>query len=108
MLHHYNLDQEIVDFSSILGNLYLPEQWANQTNYLGEVDGKTAISREPNQYDIYLIKTTLPFNDPELENIAQAIETFTNTNDQGYRLLAGDNFFFASSEIYLRQSRNHT
>jgi ABC-type antimicrobial peptide transport system permease subunit len=88
-----------VDFSSILGNLYLPEHWANQTSYLGEVDGKTAISREPNQYDIYLIKTTIAFNDPELENIARTIETFTNTNDQGYRLLAGDNFFFASSEI---------
>ena len=87
------------DFSSILGKVYLPEQWANQTSYLGEIDGKTAISREPNQYDVYLIKTTLAFNDPELENIAQAIETFTNTNDEGYRLLAKDNFFFASSEI---------
>ena len=92
-----------LDFSSLLGNLYLPEQWANQTSYLGEVDGKTAISREPNQYDSYLIKTSLHFNDPELENIAQAIENFANTNDQGYRLLAGDNFYFASSEtIYSR------
>ena len=88
-----------LDFSSLLGNIYLPERWATQTNYLGEIDGKTAISREPGQYNIYLIKTTLPFNDPELEEIAQAIETFTNTNDQGYRLMAGDNFFFASSEI---------
>ncbi len=88
-----------LDFSTILGNIYLPERWVTQTNYLGEIDGKTAISREPDQYDIYLIKTTLPFNDPELEEIAQAIETFTNTNDQGYRLMADDNFFFASSEI---------
>jgi ABC-type antimicrobial peptide transport system permease subunit len=88
-----------LDFSAILGKLYLPEQWATQTNYLGEVDGKTAISREPNQYDVYLIKTTLPFNDPELESIAQTIQTFTNTNDQGYRRLAGNNFFFASTEI---------
>jgi len=87
------------DFSAILGKLYLPEQWAAKTNYLGEVDGKTAISRAPDQYDVYLIKTTLPFNDHEIENIAQEIETFTNTNDQGYRLLAGDNFYFASSEI---------
>jgi ABC-type antimicrobial peptide transport system permease subunit len=92
-----------IDFSSILGNIYLPEQWSNQTSYLGEVDGKTAISREPNQYDTYLIKTTLHFNDHELENIAQNIENFTNTNDQGYRVLAGDNFFFASSNlIYAR------
>jgi hypothetical protein len=90
------------DFSSVLGNLYLPEQWANRTDFLGEV-GKTAISREPNQYDIYLVKTTLHFNNPELEHVAQEIENFTNTNNQGYRLAAGDNFFFASSElIYAR------
>jgi ABC-type antimicrobial peptide transport system permease subunit len=88
-----------LDFSAILGKIYLPEQWATQTNYLGKIDGKTAISREPGQYDTHLIKTTLPFNDPELEDIAQAIETFTNTNDQGYRLIADDNFFFANSEI---------
>ena len=87
------------DFSEILGKLYLPEQWAAKTNYLGEVDGKTAISRAPDQYNVYLIKTVLPFNDHEIENIAQEIEIFTNTNDQGYRLLAGDNFYFASSEI---------
>lgn len=87
------------DLSAILGKLYLSEQWAAKTNYLGEVDGKTAISRAPEQYDVYLIKTTLPFNDPKIEIIAQEIETFTNTNDQGYRLLAGDNFYFASSEI---------
>ena len=92
-----------IDFSAILGKLYLPEHWANQTSYLGEAEGKTAISREPNQYDTYLIKTTLQFNNPELENIAQNIETFTNTNDQGYRLAAEDNFFFASSNlIYAR------
>jgi ABC-type antimicrobial peptide transport system permease subunit len=92
-----------IDFSAILGKLYLPEHWANQTSYLGEAEGKTAISREPNQYDTYLIKTTLQFNNPELENIAQNIETFTNTNDQGYRLAAEDNFFFASSDlIYAR------
>jgi len=91
------------DSSSILGALYLPEHWANQTSFLSEADGKTVFSREPNQYDFYLIKTTLHFDDPELENIAQAIENFTNTNDQGYRLLAGDNFIFGSSNlIYAR------
>ena len=91
------------DFSSILGRLYLPEYWANQTSFLGEADGKTAFSREPNQYDFYLIKTTLRFNDPELQGIAQEIEDFTNTNNQGYRLLSGDNYTFASSNlIYAR------
>ena len=88
-----------LDVSAMLGKLYLPEQWAAKTSYLGEVDGKTATSREPNQYDVFLVKTTLPFDDPELESIAHTIQNFTNTNDQGYRQLAGDNFFFASTEI---------
>jgi ABC-type antimicrobial peptide transport system permease subunit len=87
------------DFSAILGNLYMPQYWANQTSYLGEADGKTAFSREPNQYDSYLIKTKLDFSDPKLENIAQSIEAYTNTNNQSYRLLAGDNFIFASSNL---------
>ena len=45
-----------LEFQAILGNLYLPEYWANQTNFLGEADGKTLISREENQYNAYLIK----------------------------------------------------
>jgi hypothetical protein len=87
------------DFSAIIGNLYMPQSWANQTSYLGEADGKTALSREPNQYDSYLIKTKLDFSDPKLENIAQSIEAYSNTNNQSYRLLAGDNFIFASSNL---------
>lgn len=91
------------DFSAILGTLYMPEYWANQTSYLGMAEGKTASSREPNQYDSYLIKTKLGFADPKLENMAEAIEVYTNTNNQGYRLLAGDNFIFGSSNlIYAR------
>jgi len=88
-----------MDFSSILGTLYLPEYWANQTNYLGEANGKTLISREKDQYDSYFIKTTLPIDDPQLEDIAQTIEKFTNTNEDGYRLLANDNFFVATSVL---------
>ncbi len=87
------------DFSAILGTLYMPEYWANQTSYLGMADGKTAFSRAPDQYDSYLVKTTLGFADPKLENIAQAIEVYANTNNQGYRLLAGDNFIFGSSSL---------
>ena len=87
------------DFSSILGTLYLPEHWANQTNYLGEANGKTLTSREKDQYDSYLIKTNLPIDDPQLEDIAQAIEEFTNTNDEGYRFLVSDNFFVVSSTL---------
>jgi ABC-type antimicrobial peptide transport system permease subunit len=87
------------DFSGILGTLYLPEQWTNQTDFLGEANGQTLTSRGKDQYNSYLIKTNLPIDDPQLEDIAQAIETFTNTNDKGYRLLAADNFFVASSTL---------
>ncbi len=87
------------DFSALLGTLYLPEHWANQTDFLGEASGQTLTSRGKDQYDSYLVKTTLPIDDPQLEDIAQAIEEFTNKNDEGYRLLAKDNFFVASSTL---------
>jgi len=44
-----------------------------------------------------LIKTSLPIDDPQIEDIAQKIEEFTNTNGEGYRLLVDDNFYVASS-----------
>ncbi len=87
------------DFSSILGSVYLSGYWTNQTNYLGEADGKTQTSRAPGQFDAYLIKTSLPIDDPQLDDIAQKIQEFTNTNDQGYRLLAGDDFYVASTKL---------
>jgi ABC-type antimicrobial peptide transport system permease subunit len=92
-----------LDVTSIFGTIYLPEYWANQTSFLGEADGKTSSSREPNQYDSFLVKTSLSIDDPELENIAQSIEKFTNTNGQGYRLLTKDDFIFGSATpIYAR------
>jgi ABC-type antimicrobial peptide transport system permease subunit len=87
------------DFSAILGTVYLPEHWTNKTDFLGEANGQTLTSRGKDQYNSYLIKTSLPIDDPLLEDIAQAIEEFTNTNDKGYRLLANDNFFVASSAL---------
>jgi ABC-type antimicrobial peptide transport system permease subunit len=87
------------DFSAIIGSVYLPEHWTNQTDFLGEANGQTLKSRGKDQYDSFLVKTTLPIDDPQLENIAQAIEEFTNTNDQGYRLFADDNFFVANSVL---------
>jgi len=88
-----------LDFSAILGTLYLPEHWTIQTDFLGEANDQTLTSRGKDQYDSFLIKTNLPIDDPQLEDIAQAIEEFTNTNDEGYRLLATDNFFVASSTL---------
>ena len=90
------------DFSAILGTLYLPEHWAVKTNFLGEANGQTLISRGKDQYDSFLIKTSLSIDDPQLEDIAQAIEEFTNTNDEGYRLLATDNFVASSVLTYSR------
>jgi hypothetical protein len=91
------------DFSAILGTLYLPEHWAVKTDFLGEANGHTITSRGKDQYNAYLVKTTLPIDNPQIEEIAQETEEFTNTNDGGYRLLAGDDFFTASStRIYER------
>jgi len=88
-----------IEFSEALGKLYLPEHWANQTNFLGEADGVTSISRAPNQFDHFLIKTSYPIDDDQIEEVAQAIEEFTNTKDQGYRQLVGDNFIVADATV---------
>jgi hypothetical protein len=87
------------NFMDALGKLYLSPYWANQTNFLAEANGVTAISRGPNQFNQFLIKTTYAMDDPQLDTIAQAIEDFTNTNDEGYRRLAGDNFYVASATV---------
>lgn len=87
------------DYVELLGKIYLPEYWANQTNFLAEANGKTSISRTVDQYDYFLIKTSYNIDDPKLDSVAQAIETFTNTNNQGYRLLAEDNFYVASASM---------
>ncbi len=87
------------DFSSILGSVYLSGYWTNQTNYLGEADGETETSRAPDQYDAFMVKTSLAVDDPQLEDIAQKIQEFTNTNNQGYRQLAGDDFYVASTTL---------
>jgi ABC-type antimicrobial peptide transport system permease subunit len=87
------------EFSDVLGRLYLPEHWSNQTSFLGEADGETSTSRAPDQYDYFLIKTTYPIDDDLIEDVALAIEAFTNTNDEGYRQLVGDSFFVADATV---------
>jgi len=87
------------NFMDALGKLYLPEYWANQTSFLAEADGETSLSRAQNQYNQFLIKTTYDMDDPRIETIAQKIENFTNTNDEGYRSLAEDNFYVASATV---------
>ena len=93
------LSTEGFDYVDFIGKIYLPEHWANQTNFLAEANGKTTISRALNQYNYFLIKTSYAMDDPQLDTIAQAIEEFANTNDEGYRRLAGDNFYVASTTV---------
>ncbi len=87
------------NFLDALGKLYLSEYWANQTSFLAKADGETSLSRAPNQYDQFLIKTTYDMDEPKIQSIAQAIENFTNTNDEGYRGLAQDNFYVSSATV---------
>ena len=87
------------DYIDMIGKIYLTEYWANQTNFLAEADGKTSMSRAPDQYDYFLIKTDHAMDSPQIEYVAQAIEEFTNTNDEEYRGLAGDNFYVASATV---------
>jgi ABC-type antimicrobial peptide transport system permease subunit len=87
------------NFMDALGNIYLNEQWANQTSFLAKADGEISTSRAPGQYNKFLIKTTYDMDDAQIQLIAQAIEDFTNTDDEGYRSLAEDNFYVASTTV---------
>ena len=87
------------DFSSLLGSVYLSEYWTNQTDYLGEANGATQTSRAADQYDAFLVKTSLAVDDSQIKDIAQEAQEFTNTNNQGYRQLAGDDFYVASTTL---------
>lgn len=93
------LSGEDFNFMDALGKVYLTPYWANQTSFLAEADGKTSTSRAPNQYNQFLIKTTYDMDDPELKVLAQTIMDFTNTNDEGYRKLAKDEFYVASATV---------
>jgi len=50
-----------------LGTLYIPGRFSKYTNFFGEADGITPISRAEDQYDSFFIKTSLAFDDPEVE-----------------------------------------
>ncbi|MFW9994265.1 MAG: ABC transporter permease [Candidatus Odinarchaeota archaeon] len=90
-----------------LGSIYIPERYSKYTNFFGEADGITAISRAPDQFDSYLIKTSYAFDDPEIETIAKRIENFTNTEESGYREITGDNFIVATAtSLYSKLESN--
>ncbi|MHA1444036.1 MAG: FtsX-like permease family protein, partial [Candidatus Hodarchaeales archaeon] len=85
-------------FSSSLGTIYMPERFSQFSNFFGEADGVTPLSRAPDQYDSYLIKTSYAIDHPEVENIAQKIEEFTNSDEPGfYRDIIGDTFIVATA-----------
>jgi ABC-type antimicrobial peptide transport system permease subunit len=70
----------------VLGSILLPEHIANQTSYFGE-----NATTGSDQYNSFLVKTSLDIDDPEVENIARRIEEYTNINGEGYRKLTGQN-----------------
>jgi ABC-type antimicrobial peptide transport system permease subunit len=86
-----------IDVSTVLGRLYLPEQWSSQTDFFGETTNSASNSSVLNQFNYYLIKTSFSIDDKRIQTIAQNVEGFTNTNDQGYRKMTGDNFVVASA-----------
>jgi ABC-type antimicrobial peptide transport system permease subunit len=87
------------NFLDAIGKIYFNEYWANQTSFLAQADGLTTISRGQNDNNQFLIKTTYDMNDPQIGNIAQRIQNFTNQNGEGYRKLAEDNFYVASTTV---------
>jgi ABC-type antimicrobial peptide transport system permease subunit len=92
----YQLGEGEGDVYSALGTVYIPKQWSNQTVFFTTNGGTT---RGATQYDHFLIKTQYAIDDKKLPVIAQKIEQFTNTNNQGYRNLAQDNFYVASATV---------
>ncbi|MFX0114842.1 MAG: ABC transporter permease [Candidatus Hodarchaeota archaeon] len=72
--------------SNVLGSILLPEHSAIQTSYFGP-----AAPTGRDQYNSFLLKTSLEIDDPELESIAQNIEEYTNIDGEGYRQLTGQN-----------------
>ncbi|UCE14084.1 MAG: FtsX-like permease family protein, partial [Candidatus Heimdallarchaeota archaeon] len=85
------------DTSSFLGRIYIPERFSKYSNFFGEADGVTHSSRKPDQFDTFLIKTDYAFDDPRIETLAKDIEEFTNTENFGYRKIAGDDFLVATT-----------
>lgn len=85
------------DTSGFLGRIYIPERFSKYTNFFGEADGVTYASRKPDQFDTFLIKTDYAFDDPRIETLAKDIEEFTNTENLGYRKIAGDDFLVATT-----------
>ncbi|MFX1506627.1 MAG: ABC transporter permease [Promethearchaeota archaeon] len=84
-------------FGSQLGNIYIPERFSKYTNFFGKADGVTQISRAPDQFDTFLIKTNYAIDDPAIEDVARKIEEFTNTEKSGYRELINDEFIVATA-----------
>ncbi|MHA2362864.1 MAG: FtsX-like permease family protein [Candidatus Hodarchaeales archaeon] len=83
--------------SGVLGTILMPNFWSNQTNFFGNAGDPSPFSTDPEEYDSFLLKTSLPIADPKIKEIAQKIEDFTNTKNSGYRQLSGNNFRTASA-----------
>ena len=84
----------LTDRSGVVGSIFIPNFWTQYTSFLGNASGYYL--RALDAYDSFLVKTSLPIQDPAILTITQKIETFTNTNNAGYRALIHDNLIRAS------------
>jgi hypothetical protein len=85
-------------FTNTLGSIYYPERFSQFSNFFGEADGVTPLSRARDQFDTFLIKTTYALDHPYIETIAQEIEDFTNSDEPGfYRDIIDDTFIIATA-----------
>lgn len=81
----------------VVGDLLMPTQWTKYTSYLGNATQTGVTPRNPHAYDKFLIKTSYSIDNPQINDIASKIEAYTNTNNQGYRKLIGNNLVFATA-----------
>ncbi|MFV2013879.1 MAG: ABC transporter permease, partial [Candidatus Heimdallarchaeota archaeon] len=100
-------EPSLSDFCAIFGALYIPERFSQYTNFFGEANGKTPTSREPDQFDAFLLKTDYLLDDPEIDSLALKIEEYTNTANSGFRALLNDNFILATATtVFSKISEN--
>ncbi|MFX1513299.1 MAG: ABC transporter permease, partial [Promethearchaeota archaeon] len=72
--------------ADVMGSVLIPEHIANQTSFFGPT-----AETGPEQFNSFLVKTALEIDDPEVQNIAQKIEEYTNVDGNGYRKITNQN-----------------
>ena len=90
-----------------LGSIFMPPTWTNMTDFFGNADPNATFKIAPNQYNSFAVKTKFQIDSPRALEIAQMIETFTNSNKtDSYDSLIHDTFLQASSVTIWSQIEN--